>query len=126
MIPYISLPVTIDHYAYYRPCQKIESSANYSNTQEISTQIRGEQFKEVSCNCSKVNYWDPDVTPEVSSCDAPASMTKNRRGRPPLKIDHDKILKLKTASFSNRKIAEILGTNERQVYRILKSLRGRK
>ena len=49
---------------------------------------------------------------------------KEGRGRPSKKIDHDKILELKTANFTNKKIAEILGTNERQIYRILKRIKG--
>lgn len=46
----------------------------------------------------------------------------NKRGRPRLKVNHDKILELKSANFTNKQIAAELGTTERQVYRLLKEI----
>ena len=57
--------------------------------------------------------WDPFGEPDKIQ----------KRGRPRLSIEHDKILKLKSVNFTNKQIATELSTSERQVYRLLKQMK---
>lgn len=90
--------ISVNGEVVHRPTQNLFQIINESNQHDKMPKAKG---------------WDPFGEPDKI----------NKRGRPRLSIEPDKILKLKSANFTNKQIATELSTSERQVYRLLKQMK---
>ena len=130
-IPMVSSPIHIDHLASYRQTsiaalpleqnQSLKSSESYWLTELNKARSLASQVS--TPKCSWVDNLDLEEKAFLSCEDL--RMTKTR-GRPRKSINTKRLIDLKIMGLTNAQIAKDLNTTERQIYRILKSLRGGK